>query len=176
MVNNIDYFNVSDFNKASLEIKKQASKKFKQFNHSYGTNSFFSMFSIKEIIRKHHVLNRWLTLTANIENLKDGGARVKSDDKIFNDDVNNQIVKRFIDKAFPDYHELTCKYIVAGYVLETGWEKEIVNYLKNDNVRKMSDELIFILFSTKMPVNDFLELSELPKSYLAKLLPMKEME
>jgi hypothetical protein len=161
-------------------LTKQTHKKLMRFNAIYGKESFLGSFSLLRKIRKHRLFRRWLTLTVNMEKMQDDVNMIKTFGNkshnyygMFDDGLSEQVTKEFINKAFPDYCELTYKYILSGYDLEWEWEREIVNYLKNDKVMKLSDELVFILFSTKIPVNDFLELSELPKSYLAKLLPMK---
>jgi hypothetical protein len=88
--------------------------------------------------------------------------------------TGEKVVGDMINILFPYCHDLTKKYILSGYVLDEEWEKEILGFLKDDRVNVLSNELIFILFSTKIPVEDFLELSKLPISYLAKLLPVKE--
>lgn len=86
--------------------------------------------------------------------------------------LNEQrIMGNMLNNFLPNCHELTKQYILAGYSLNENWETEILNLLKDDRVIFLDDELIFILFSTKMSVDEFLELSDLPKSYLAKLLP-----
>jgi hypothetical protein len=161
-------------------LREQAHEKLKRFNAIYGKESFLGSFSFMKRFRKYRVLDRWITLTTTLENLQHGGVGLKNYGmaphntyNVFNNNVNDKLVQRFIDNAFPDCHESTRKYIMHGYDLDKKWEEELINYLKNDKVRELNDELIFILFSTKMPVNDFLELSELPTSYLAKLLPKK---
>lgn len=179
-MDSVERMGLYSYKKANKYLTKTAHNTLKTFNSVYGQETFLSSFSLVKRIRKHRILNRWLTLTANIENLNNSGARIRNYGNkfhnfynIYGDNANDKVVKRFIKEAFPDYHELTYKYIMIGYVLEEGWEEEIVNYLKNEKIIELKDELIFILFSSKIPLDDFLELSELPISYLARLLPLE---
>lgn len=75
-----------------------------------------------------------------------------------------------INSIFPNCHGFTKRYILSGYSLEAGWEKEVLSYLEDERTNTLSNESIFILFSTKMPVDEFLELSKLPSSYMARFL------
>lgn len=128
--------------------------------------------------RRGLILKRWSNLVSHLEALENMRVQLAfpSSGSTINriQGVVRNLVLEAINKAFPNCHELTKEYILSGYILGEGWDEELLNLLQDRKLNALDDELIFILFSTKMPVDDFFELSTmLPKSYLAKLLPTK---
>jgi hypothetical protein len=118
------------------------------------------------------MIDRQDELSFYMRQLERNGADIRKYAQDHYTDHGQHIVNNMINSIFPDCHDLTKKYIQSGYVLDEEWEEAILNYLQDDRINVLSNELIFILFSIKMPVEDFLQ-SNLPKSYLAKLLPIK---
>lgn len=130
--------------------------------------------------KEQEIWERWDVLTLYIKLLENAGEKAikhieARNPYAFYEKSGKRVIEKMITTVFPNCHEITAKYVLSGYTLELGWEEEIVNYLKDDNVNSLSNENIFILFSTEMPVEEFLELSTLPKNFLAKLLPSKRL-
>lgn len=128
------------------------------------------------IFNRHKVFkktwDRYWSLTLNLDLLEDRDRFIARAAQV---NINGrESVQEHIDKIFPDCSKRTSEYIMSGYVLKTGWEKKIHYYVMDKKISKLDDETIFILFSLNLRRHEILELSKLPKSYLAGFLPTKK--
>jgi hypothetical protein len=88
--------------------------------------------------------------------------------------IGRESIQEHLDMIFPNCASRTSDYVMSGYKLKRGWEKKIHYYVMDKKLGVLDDETIFILFSLNLSRKKLLELSTLPKSYLAALLPIKK--
>jgi hypothetical protein len=137
--------------------------------------SFLGRFSKFTRRKNKEFSDRVAKLIYYIDNMENGGAKILNSIKSENHFVDvkrsqQSLTEYMINSIFPNCHGSTKRYILNGYILKAGWEKELRNYLQDDRINVLNNELIFILFSTKMPIEDFLELTKLPTNYIARFL------